>query len=153
MLIAMEKEQLPELPEEFEASLKKPYAGLFGDNVQIRIVTEIVANPYRYYRPKLFQEKTGASLPSIRKALNSLVDLGLLFKDSDDPQHPLYVPNLDSKKLLTLTFLAYAFIDDRDGTDCLEDAIKDYSNRTIGVDTQQSKVDDSKARNKHEIRA
>ena len=36
MLIAMEEEQLPELPEEFEASLKKPYAGLFGDNVQIQ---------------------------------------------------------------------------------------------------------------------
>ena len=52
--------------------------------------------------------------------------MGLLFKDSDDPQHPVYVPNLDSKKLLALTFLAYAFIDDRDGTDCLDDAIKDY---------------------------
>lgn len=153
MLIAMEEEQLPELPEEFEASLKRPYAGLFGDNVQIRIVTEIVANPYRYYRPKLFQEKTGASLPTIRKALNSLVDMGLLFKDSDDPQHPVYTPNLDSKKLLALTFLAYGFIDDRDGTDCLDDAINDYCEKTKKAGSQQPRTDSVKARGRREARA
>jgi hypothetical protein len=149
----MEEEQLPELPEEFEASLKRPYAGLFGDNVQIRIVTEIVANPYRYYRPKLFQEKTGASLPSIRKALNSLVDMGLMFKDSDDPQHPVYTPNLDSKKLLALTFLAYAFIDDRDGTNCLDDAIMDYCEKTKKESSQQPKAEGAKARSRREARA
>jgi len=153
MLIAMEEDQLPELPEEFEASLKKPYAGLFGDNVQIRIVTEIVANPYRYYRPRLFQEKTGTSLPSIRKALNSLVDMGLLYKDSDDPQHPIYTPNLDSKKLLALTFLAYAFIDDRDGTDCLDDAIKDYCEKTKKGSPHQSRAEGAKARDRREARA
>jgi hypothetical protein len=150
-MIKMEEGQLPELPEEFEASLKRPYAGLFGDNVQIRIVTEIVANPYRYYRPKLFQEKTGASLPSIRKALNNLVDLGLLSKDADDPQHPLYVPNLDSKKLLALTFLAYAFIDDRDGTDCLDDAIKDYCEKAKKDSQDQSRAKGEKAGNRDYI--
>lgn len=149
----MEEEQFPELPEEFEASLKKPYAGLFGDNVQIRIVTEIVANPYRYYRPKLFQDKTGASLPSIRKALNSLVDMGLLFKDSDDPQHPLYVPNLDSKKLLALTFLAYGFIDDRDGTNCLDDAVRDYCEKAKKESPTQSTAGRAKARKGREERA
>jgi hypothetical protein len=149
----MEEEQLPELPEEFEASLKKPYAGLFGDNVQIRIIAEIVANPYRYYRPKLFQEKTGTSLPSIRKALSSLVDMDLLFKDADDPQHPVYVPNLDSKKLLALTFLAYAFIDDRDGTDCLDDAIKDYCERVRGNSMRKTRTEQSKAKGMREARA
>lgn len=142
----MSEEMLPELPKELEDSLKKPYEGLFGDNVRVRIIVEIVANPYRYYRPKLFQEKTGASLPSIRKALNSLVDLGLLSRDSEDPQHPLYVPNLDSKKLLALTFLAYAFIDDRDGTGCLDDAIKDYCERTARQDIQQSEAEETRAR-------
>jgi hypothetical protein len=69
----MSEEQLPELPEELGVYIDKPYGGLFGDTkqtiLQKKIIEEIVADPYRDYRPHYFEEMTGASVPSIRKAL------------------------------------------------------------------------------------
>lgn len=106
--------------------IDKPYGGLFGDNALLRIIEEIVADPYTYYRPKDFEEVTDSSAPSVRKALTMLTKMGLLEKDSRDPQHPVYHPAAGSKTLLALTFLSYAMIDDRDGTDCLKSAIMDY---------------------------
>lgn len=103
-----------------------PYSGLFGDNALARIIEEIVADPYTYYRPKDFEYVTGSSAPSVRKALSTLTKLGLLKKDAKDPQHPIYHPVADSKTLLALTLLSYAMIDDKEGTDCLKIAIMDY---------------------------
>jgi len=76
----MPEDVYPKLPKELEMYVDKPYGGLFGDNTQIRIILEIVADPYRYYRPKDFEELIGASAPSIRTALKNLTDLGLLKK-------------------------------------------------------------------------
>lgn len=114
------------------ASSDKPFSGLFGDNALTRIVQEIVADPYTYYRPKDFEEITMSSAPSVRKALKSLTSLGLLKKDAKDPQHPIYQPNLDSNTLLALTFLSYAMIDDGEGTDCLKTAVSDHYERSLG---------------------
>lgn len=122
----MSEEQLPELPEELGVYLDKPYGGLFGDNAQTKIIEEIIADPNRNYRPRYFEEMTGASAPSIRKALNNLSMLGLLEKDITDVQHPVYRANLKSKKLVALTFLSLASVDDRDGTECMDFAILDY---------------------------
>ncbi len=122
----MSEEQLPELPEELENYIDKPYGGLFGDNVQIRIIEEIVADPYRNYRPKYFEEMIGATAPPVRRTLNNLTALGLLEKDTTDKQHPIYLPNLKSKKIVALTFLSYASVDDRDGSDSMDSAIMDY---------------------------
>ena len=136
----MTKEELPELPEELEKYVEKPYGGLFGDNVQIRIIEEIVADPYRLYRPKHFEELTGGSQPSIRKALNSLTSLGLLEKDSTDKQHPIYRPNLKSRRIAAMTFLSLASIDDRDKTDCMDMAIADYYMTEIKEKLQPSVI-------------
>ena len=122
----MIEEHLPELPREFEIYLDKPYGGLFGDNVQTKIIEEVVADPYRDYRPKYFEEMTGARAPTVRKALANLTNLGLLEKDMGDAQHPIYRLNLKSKKIVALTFLSYASIDDRDGTECMDNSILDY---------------------------
>ncbi len=122
----MSEEQLPELPEELGVYMDKPYGGLFGDNAKIKIIEEVVADPYRSYRPRYFEEMTGASAPSIRKALNTLTSLGLIDKDTSDIQHPIYRANLKSKKLVALTFLSLASIDDRDGTECMDFAILNY---------------------------
>ena len=122
----MSKEKLPELPKELGVYLDKPYGGLFGDNAQIKIIEEIVADPNRNYRPRNFEEMIGASAPSIRKALNNLTNLRLLEKDTGDIQHPVYRANLESKKFVALTFLSLASIDDRDGTECMDFAILDY---------------------------
>jgi hypothetical protein len=110
----------------------KPYGGLFGDNALTRIIEEIVADPYTYYRPKDFEDVTGSSAPSIRKALAILTKLGLLRKDAKDPQHPIYQPVTGSKTLLALTLLSYAMIDDRKGTDCLKSAILEYYKKEGG---------------------
>ena len=109
----------------------KPYGGLFGDSALIRIIEEIVADPYSYYRPKDFEEITGSSTPSVRKALTMLTDMGLLKKDARDPQHPIYQPVLGSKTLLALTFLSYAMIDDKEGTNCLEEALLDHYKKVV----------------------
>ncbi len=126
----MSEEQLPELPEELGVYIDKPYGGLFGDAkqtiLQTKIIEEIVADPYRNYRPHYFEEMTGASAPSIRKALNTLTSLKLIDKDVNDIKHPIYRANLKSKKLVALTFLSLASIDDRDGTECMDFAILDY---------------------------
>lgn len=120
----MPKEKLPELPKELGVYLDKPYGGLFGDNAQIKIIEEIVADPNRSYRPGNFKEMTGESDPSIRKALNNLTRMRLLEKDIG--KHPIYQANMKSKKLIALTFLSLASIDDRDGTECMDFAILDY---------------------------
>lgn len=126
MLLNMTEEELPELPHELEIFVDKPYGGLFGDNIQINIIEEIIADPYDDYRPRYFEEITGASPPTIRKALNNLTNLGLIEKDTRDRQHPIYRLNFNSKKQIAMTFLSFALVDDRDESDLMNAAILDY---------------------------
>ncbi|MBE0516002.1 MAG: hypothetical protein IBX41_01245 [Methanophagales archaeon] len=119
----MEKD---EIPRRLERYVDKPYGGLFGNSVEVKVVEEIVADPYIEYRPKDLEDIIGASAPSIRRALSNLTALGLLIKDSSDAQHPVYRVNLESKKITALTFLAYAVVDDRDGLNCMDKAISNY---------------------------
>lgn len=135
----MMKEQLPELPKELEIYLE-PYGGLFGEDAQTRIVEEIVADPYRDYRPKYLEEITGASEPTIRKALKNLTNLRLLVKDESDIQHPIYRLNLHSKKIVALTFLSYASIDDRDDSDCMDKAVFYYYLQEIKPKIEHSAI-------------
>ena len=136
----MSEELLPELSEELGVYIDKPYGGLFGDTIQTivhtKIIEEIVADPYRNYRPHYFEEMTGASAPSIRKALNTLTSLKLIDKDVSDIKHPIYRANLKSKKLVALTFLSLASIDDRDGTECMDFAILDYYFKVLNEKVQ-----------------
>lgn len=62
----------------------------------------------------------------------------LLENISTDSQRPVYRVNLASKRLIALTLLAYAITDDRDGTDCMQDAIRHYYDDEIrgGPDSQ-----------------
>lgn len=132
----MSEEDLPMIPEEFEKYVGKPYGGLFGESIQTNVVEEIVAEPYVDYRPKNLEKIIGASSPSIRKALNNLAELGLLIKEESDKQHPIYRVNRDSKKLIALTFLAYSVIDDRDGSDCMNNGILEYCLSELGHKTE-----------------
>jgi len=127
----MSEEILPEISEELGRYVHRPYGGLFGESVQVKVIEEIVADPYSVYRPKDFEELIGASAPTIRRVLSDLTTLGLLIKDSSDTQHPVYRPNLESKKIVALTFLAYAMTDDRDGSDIMNSVILDYYIRVL----------------------
>lgn len=128
-------EDLPFLSEEDEQKLeagKLPYSGLFGNSVLLRVIEEIVADPHREFRPKKLQILTASSPPSIKTALDALTAQGLLRKTSSDPQRPVYKVNLESKRLAALTHLAYAVTDDRDETNYMDEAIKDYCNDVFG---------------------
>jgi hypothetical protein len=125
-MVTMVKDDLPALPPELEGYLDNPYGGLFGDSVHARVVEEIIADPFRDYRPKDLEEQTETSAPAVRKALTTLTTLGLLKIDRSDRQHPIYKVNLKSKKFVALTFLSFAVLDDRDGSECMDDAIFDY---------------------------
>lgn len=122
------------LPESFERYLEKPFMGLFGDSAHAKVLLELVADPYHDFRPKDIKALTGLSDPSIREALATFLDLGLVTNISDDGHRPRYRVNLDSKTILSLTFLTYALLDDREGSSHLEDSIGHYCRSILGAD-------------------
>jgi hypothetical protein len=101
-----------------------PYAGLFGDTVMARVVEEIVADPHSIYHLKDLEDLTGNSAPRIRDALTMLTKLGLL--KSTGGKHPAYTVDMSKKTFVALTLLAYAVLDDREGSDCMETAVRHY---------------------------
>jgi len=127
----MREPDLPVLPESMETYLSRPYGGLFGSSVIAQVVEEIVSDPTMDYRPGYLEELTGASAPPIRDALATLVDLGLLIRASGTGRHPIFRVNVASKKFIALSLLAYAVLDDRDGTDCMDEAVYDYYTRAL----------------------
>lgn len=127
----MEEDNLPELPSSVEEYIGVPYGGLFGETVITHVVREIVADPEREFRPRYLAKMTGKSNVSVRDALEKLVDQNFLTKEYMDPQRPVYRVNPGSKRLDALTFLAYAVIDDREGTHCMRDAVFEYCRREV----------------------
>jgi hypothetical protein len=122
-------EGLPLLSPEDEEKLKiseLPFGGLLGNSVLLRVIQEIIADPYREFRPKMLRTLTSSSPPRIQIALDILTSLRFVENTSNDAQRPVYRANLESKRLMALTLLAYAINDDRDGTDCMNEAIKYY---------------------------
>lgn len=122
----MTKDALPVLPSELEKYIEAPYGGLFGNSAIVDLLEEIVADPYCNYRPKDLEKIINASAPSIRNYLTSLTSIGILERDIGNQKHPVYRANINSKRLMALTFLSYAVLDDRDRTNCMDEAIIDY---------------------------
>ena len=114
----------PRLPRELERYLARPYGGLFGKSAFSEVVEEVVADPLHPYRPKDLEEATGRSAPTVRRVLAVLTRLGLLVRDAGDPQHPVYRVDTGSRTFVALTFLALGVGDDRDGTDCMDVAMR-----------------------------
>lgn len=129
-------EDLPLLTEEDERKLEageRPFGGLLGNSVLLRVIEEIMADPHREFRPKNLQILTDSSPPRIKTALESLAAQGLLRKISNDSQRPVYKANLESKRLKALELLAYAVIDNREGTSYMDQSIKDYCSDVLGM--------------------
>lgn len=117
---------LPSPSKEAETFIDAPYGGLFGNTVLADVVEEFVASPSGVYRPKDLEELTERSEPSIRSALATLLRLNLIENVSSENQPPRYRARVESKKFVALSFLAYAMLDDRDGSDCMDTAVHDY---------------------------
>lgn len=139
-------EDLPMLSEEEEEKLESgrlPFGGLFGNSVLLRVLREIVADPHREFRPKELEALTASSAPRIKNALDALMSQGMLENISKDAQRPVYKVNLECKRLTALTLLIYAVTDDRDGTCCMDDAIRHYYDEDL--------LSGSKDHDSHEI--
>jgi hypothetical protein len=121
-----DEEDVPRLPRELERYLARPYVGLFGMSAFSEVVEEVVADPLRPYRPKDLEEATGRSAPTVRRVLAVLTRLGLLARDPGDPQHPVYRVVTGSRTFVALTLLALGVGDDRDGTDCMDTAMRNH---------------------------
>jgi DNA-binding transcriptional ArsR family regulator len=119
------RDNLVVLSPDEEMYLDNPYGGLFGDTVIAKVVEELVADPTMDYRPKYLADVCGKSEGSIYEVLKKLVKLGLIEK-SLEGKHPVYRVRVESKKFAALSFLAYAMLDDRFGTDCMDGALSDY---------------------------
>lgn len=126
----MTKEDLPILSSEEEMYLDEPYGGLFGNTVIAKVVEELIADPTMDYRPKYLEDITGKSERSIYNALKKLLLLGLIERKGNE-KHPVYRVRVESKKFAALSFLAYAMLDDRDETHCMNMAVSGYYNSVL----------------------
>jgi hypothetical protein len=122
----MNSEDIPNLPKEWEQRLEAPFDGLFGESAIVKVLQEFVSDPYSEYRPSDVEELTELTEPTVRTALNGLLRLGVIQKTSKDPRRPVYKANHRSKRLTALTFLTYAILDDRDGTDIMDASARHY---------------------------
>jgi hypothetical protein len=114
------------LPKSIEVVLDKPFDGLFGDTAELRVLQEIVADPYSNYTHRELMDLTGLSDPSVRRGIRVLIDQGIIRNISSARRSPLYRADLDSKKLTALTLLSYASLDERTGSTSMDDAVRHY---------------------------
>ena len=126
----MTKEDLPILSSEEEMYLDEPYGGLFGNTVIAKVVEELIADPTMDYRPKYLEDITGKSERSIYNALKKLLLFGIIERKCNE-KHPVYRVRVESKKFAALSFLAYAMLDDRDETHCMNMAVSGYYNSVL----------------------
>ena len=112
---------------------KGPFGGLIPDTVMGRVLAEIVADPLSSYSPKMLAELTDTSPAGAVRALRELEKSGFVRNISKDKQHPLFQVDHSSKRLAALTFLALAWVDDVEGGDAMDIAVKDYSRRNLGM--------------------
>jgi len=122
--------------ENMERKQRLPYGGLFGDSNLIKVLEQMIADPYLEYRPIDLEKLTKESAPTVRASLKTLTSLDLLKKDETDSQHPVYRVNTESKRFIALTFLAYAVLDDRNGTDAMNSVVSDYVDSMLQENAQ-----------------
>jgi len=115
-----------QLPKAMAVSLGKPFGGMFGDTAELRVLQEIVADPYSDYTQQDLVQLTELSDPSVRRGISVLLRHGIVRNVSRTNRRPLYRPNTDSKKLTALTFLAYAVLDEVAGSDSMNEAVRHY---------------------------
>lgn len=114
------------LPKAMAVSLGKPFGGMFGDTAELRVLQEIVADPYSDYTQQDLVKLTELSDPSVRRGISVLLRHGIVRNISRTNRRPMYRPNTDSKKLTALTFLAYAVLDEVAGSDSMNEAVRHY---------------------------
>lgn len=120
------QEESSNLPSQFIRWVDKPYGGLFGSAVIVKVVEELIADPESEYRIRDLTELLNASPNSIKSALVNLEALNLVTRKNRDPQRPVYIVNNSSRTFTALNHLTLALDDDRDGTEFMNEEILNY---------------------------
>jgi hypothetical protein len=105
-------------------SIGKPFGGIFGDSNLIRVVQQIVADPFTEYLA-IDLEMLTSNYEDTRNSIAYLVSIGFLI-EREDKICSVYKANTNSKKYIALQFLAYAVFDDKNETDTMNDIVEDY---------------------------
>ena len=107
-------------------SIKIPFGGIIGNSVIVRVLQELVADPWSTYSQADLSKLTDSSKPSVKDAILRLEKLGFLRKANKNKRYSSYIVNTRSKSFVALTLLAYAALEDRQGTSLMEAAMKEY---------------------------
>ena len=139
----MSDDELSRLPEKYDRYADRPFGGLFGTNIQLKVLEELVADPYSNYRIADLARILGISTKSTKSALAALERLGFVSRENENSKHPIFRVNKDSRMLTALTFLSYALSDDRDSTQLMDEAVLEYYERNIrpGLKREASSVE------------
>lgn len=121
-----------------EKKRRSPYGGLFGESNLAKVIEQVIADPDIEYRPIDLEKLTKESAPTVRLSLKTLTSLGVLLKNETDIQHPVYRVNAESKRFVALTLLAYAVLDDENGTDSMNKMIVDYVDAILPQTLEQN---------------
>jgi hypothetical protein len=105
----------------------RPYGGLFGEGVLPSIVQELMADPWSDFQPQDVVESSGKSPPAVRAALRLLAVIGLVKNVGKSETRPIYRVDTESNRFRALTWLAYSWSDDRDGTEIMDHSVADYA--------------------------
>ncbi len=116
----------------------RPFDGLFGDTAELRVLQEIVADPYSDHSHRDLMELTELSDPSVRRAVRVLTTAGVIRNISTARRSPMYRANQDSRRLSALMFLTYAILDDKTGSETMDGAVAHYCDLTC---TRDSHID------------
>jgi hypothetical protein len=121
-----------------DGKVDKPFDGMFGDTAELRVLQEIVADPYSDYSHRDLMEFTELSDPSVRRAVRALMDADVIRNISTARRSPMYRANQDSRRLSALMFLTYAILDDKTGSETMDGAVAHYCDLTC---TRDSHID------------
>lgn len=102
-----------------------PFGGLFGNSPQNRTILQVIADPFGSYTIEDLVTLTKSKPHQIKEALQTLTSLGIIEVDKSKNEYKVITT---SKRYIALNFLAYAVLDDREGTNCMDVVIKDYCN-------------------------
>lgn len=104
------------------------FTSILGNAVIIKVIQEFVADPDEPYSISYMHELTGSSKPAVKDAFNLLLKSKLIYHANKNDKRPLFKIDKRSNRFIALTLLSYAILDDRERTDLMKAAIKEYLN-------------------------
>lgn len=122
----MEKSQIVTLDGPEDSLSSAPFDGVFDTRTQREILEEMISDPFRQYTPSEISDLLGKQFRTLRESFSRLEKLDLIVKDDSDRQRPKYRINIDSHRILALSFYLLAKNDDKFKTQTMKTAMRKY---------------------------